>query len=319
MKLVPHAGQAGWRASASVAIACPAAAFARPAWLPAPAAAPRCDYRVCFVRRSAAARYLGGTFVFPGGALDAEDVTHAAAAFGDESLAGRLCAVREAFEEAGALLVTPEVAAYPEAWRRRAAGGERDAFWGMVRELSVQPDVGALRFWCSFTTPDAVANSSTKGGFATDFFTTTITPAHAALLRADGLEATCLEWLTPEECLSAHASRLMELPLPQWFIMSELAANVREISQLGSYASSPQRALIRDHDIKPYEVHADPDAVSPTDPLILVHPGDELHPLYPLPGHKNRVHLQRQDARPLHWETTVDPGLRLQPRTESPQ
>jgi 8-oxo-dGTP pyrophosphatase MutT (NUDIX family) len=57
---------------------------------------------VLLVRRNPSQRFMGGAWVFPGGAVDAEE----AAAKGD--LAHRLAAIREAEEEAGIALGAPE-------------------------------------------------------------------------------------------------------------------------------------------------------------------------------------------------------------------
>ena len=55
---------------------------------------------VLLVRRNPAQRFMGGAWVFPGGAVDADD--------GDGTLAHRLAGVREVEEEAGVRLPGPE-------------------------------------------------------------------------------------------------------------------------------------------------------------------------------------------------------------------
>src|SRR5215213_4431077 len=56
---------------------------------------------VLLVKRNPQQRFMGGAWVFPGGAVDADD--------GDGTLAHRLAAVREVEEEAGVRLPGPEV------------------------------------------------------------------------------------------------------------------------------------------------------------------------------------------------------------------
>src|SRR3954449_8278048 len=54
---------------------------------------------VLLVRRNPAARFMGGAWVFPGGAVDADE--------GEGDAAHRVCAVRELEEEAGIAGVDP--------------------------------------------------------------------------------------------------------------------------------------------------------------------------------------------------------------------
>ena len=55
---------------------------------------------VLLVQRNPAQRFMGGAWVFPGGAVDAED--------GDDHLAHRAAGIREVAEEAGVTLTGPE-------------------------------------------------------------------------------------------------------------------------------------------------------------------------------------------------------------------
>src|SRR3954447_21624584 len=57
------------------------------------------DLEVLLVKRNPAARFMGGAWVFPGGAVDAGD--------GDDDAAHRAAAVREVAEEAGLRLPDP--------------------------------------------------------------------------------------------------------------------------------------------------------------------------------------------------------------------
>eukprot|EP00659_Diplonema_papillatum_P000877 gene877-1353_t len=246
-----------WRRSASVIVACPIEAFETPSWC-AKGKEQQADYRVCLMKRSEGASFMGSTSVFPGGALDDEDIAFAAGVLHDPATASKVCAVRESFEEAGAVFVKPYPTEYPVAWRDRAKT-DATAFFEMVDALGVLPDVDAMHFWCSFTTPDAVAVRMERGGFMTDFFATTVTRPQAHQFTSDQTETSDLVWLTPDEALRAHASRAINLPPPQWVVFDELSKNVCNLSDLASYAASPQRSLIRDHDIKPYVLLPHPD------------------------------------------------------------
>ena len=58
------------------------------------------DLEVLLVRRNPDQRFMGGAWVFPGGAVDAED--------GDDRLAHRAAGIREVAEEAGVTLAGPD-------------------------------------------------------------------------------------------------------------------------------------------------------------------------------------------------------------------
>jgi 8-oxo-dGTP pyrophosphatase MutT (NUDIX family) len=63
---------------------------------------------VLLVQRNPAARFMGGAWVFPGGAVDATE--------GDGDSAHRICAVRELEEEAGVVLGDPDVLVAYSRW-----------------------------------------------------------------------------------------------------------------------------------------------------------------------------------------------------------
>src|SRR5205085_6258404 len=63
---------------------------------------------VLLVKRNPAARFMGGAWVFPGGAVDATE--------GDGDSAHRICAVRELEEEAGVVLGDPDALVAYSRW-----------------------------------------------------------------------------------------------------------------------------------------------------------------------------------------------------------
>src|SRR5688572_7456934 len=98
---------------------------------------------------------MADAFVFPGGKVDATD------------LSPEHAAIRELFEEAGVLLarVAPRGAARgPSAldprlvdeWRGRLAAGEGgESFDDLCRAEGLEPDTAALAFWSRWVTPSA--------------------------------------------------------------------------------------------------------------------------------------------------------------------
>ncbi|XP_053934749.1 acyl-coenzyme A diphosphatase NUDT19 isoform X2 [Cuculus canorus] len=150
----------------------------------------RCDYQLLLLQRSGRSGFMPGAHVFPGGLAEPDDFSaewlellpppprcglravkppppgcdraplfsaeRGSALPGDVAL--RLCALREAFEEAGVLLSVPErgAEALPEAelreWRRRVREEPR-GFLQLCRRLRCRPDIWALREWSNWLTP----------------------------------------------------------------------------------------------------------------------------------------------------------------------
>jgi len=135
---------------------------------------------VFMLRRNLAVEFMGGAYVFPGGAVDAGD--RAPELLGrchgrDDSSASTqlgmhaggmgfwVAAVRETFEEAGVLLARsaaasdrpvelddPSVAARLEAARRAVGAGER-SFVEVVQDEDLLLDAGALHLFSHWITP----------------------------------------------------------------------------------------------------------------------------------------------------------------------
>lgn len=153
---------------------------------------------VLLVQRSLAASFMPGVWVFPGGAVDAEDA-------GDEEAAHRACAVRELHEEAG-IELAPDVELL--AWSR----------W-------ITPELVPIRFDTRFYVALAPAHSPPRpdGSETTDAAWTG--PADALARHAAGeldlvfptikhLESL-LPYANSEEVLAAARDRVIEPVLPR--------------------------------------------------------------------------------------------------------
>jgi 8-oxo-dGTP pyrophosphatase MutT (NUDIX family) len=141
---------------------------------------------VLLLRRNPAARFMGGAWVFPGGAVDVCDVAGGASRLAGEAdldVSYRIAAVREVEEEAGLRL----------------------------------PDPGALVKFSRWITPPQITIR-----YDTHFFLAPAPPGQQP--RADGEEMVDLGWHTPAGALAAHRRGELELVFPTIKHLEQLAA-----------------------------------------------------------------------------------------------
>ena len=170
---------------------------------------------VLMVRRSAQARFMPGSYVFPGGAVDEadaspaheaacdEDVAALAARIGrvtrtgEQALALAVAALRECFEECGLWLgAPPEPARSATDWallRARLHGGESLAQLASGAGLPLATRV--LQPWSRWVTPFGVPRR-----FDTLFFVAPLPPAQQP--EVDAGETTELAWVSPVAALA---------------------------------------------------------------------------------------------------------------------
>ncbi len=205
---------------------------------------------VLLTRRHAGIRFLGGVWVFPGGALDPADCSPAAfgrvvpeaadrcacrlaatpgrACSRSEALGLYVAACRETFEEAGVLLareadgrpVRPERVRALQA--ERAGIARRPAGFGemLERELLFL-DPSRLVSWAHWITP-----SSEPQRFDTAFFAVAMPAEQPVLL--DARESTDHAWMTPEAALAAFGRGEMSLVSPTLVTLGEIAESFAE-------------------------------------------------------------------------------------------
>jgi 8-oxo-dGTP pyrophosphatase MutT (NUDIX family) len=159
---------------------------------------------VLLVRRSPAASFMPGVWVFPGGVIEADDavapgVGRDAAVADDEELAHRACAVRELLEEAGI-------------------------------ELPADAD---LRPWSRWITPEVVPVR-----FDTRFYVA-LAPPHSPP-RPDGAETTEAAWISPREALDRHGDGELSLVFPT---IKHLESLLRYASAEEVLAAAGDRAI----------------------------------------------------------------------------
>eukprot|EP00747_Dinoflagellata_sp_TGD_P169360 gnl/TRDRNA2_/TRDRNA2_198171_c0_seq1.p1 gnl/TRDRNA2_/TRDRNA2_198171_c0~~gnl/TRDRNA2_/TRDRNA2_198171_c0_seq1.p1 ORF type:complete len:323 (+),score=62.23 gnl/TRDRNA2_/TRDRNA2_198171_c0_seq1:79-1047(+) len=313
------------RLSASLVMLCPKA------WLPAGAKNVRADgpedYCVCLVKRSARGSFASAV-VFPGGQLDAADITLAnrlAAAEDVQPLALRAAALRESFEEAGLLLAEPELdGTGRSAARKRLQDGNAEAFGSFLAESSAKPATQALQKFCCFITPDFEHKRMKKGGFEAHFFLAKVPSAQeAARAVADGTEVTNLLWASPSSGLRLAEHGDISLAPPQWYILTQLSLRLPNLDGLHAWSTDPRGSLDRDFAFKPHPLAGEmkTDGVAKMD---LALPGDCEHPVFPGPaGCRHRILAETkgpQSFRCLGLERTVNyPSDHVGPRAPKSQ
>ncbi|WP_298210274.1 hypothetical protein [Ferrimicrobium sp.] len=184
-------------------------------------------FEVLLLRRNKDLAFAGGAHVFPGGSVDPDD--------GDPALIARcsgmppeeadrrlditnalrfyVAALREAYEEAGILLVTDDPSRSVgdleyQLWvaRRALVEGER-SFAQIVQHLDLLLDVGALIYVAHWITPEGAPRR-----FDTRFFLARVPPQQLAT--PDRSEIVGEVWITPERALDAYNQGQFELVLP---------------------------------------------------------------------------------------------------------
>jgi 8-oxo-dGTP pyrophosphatase MutT (NUDIX family) len=177
---------------------------------------------VCLLRRSDESRFMPGSYVFPGGWIDASDrdaaFWQARCDLSPDAVAGRLArgidaatvlsaavaAVRETFEEAGVLFA-----------RGSDPPSERAEFRRCFEQGDLVLELSALSPWSHWITPVGMPKR-----FDTRFFAAVLPPGQD--VRADGRETTAAVWTTPREALEGNMAGRLPLSPPTLATLHEL-------------------------------------------------------------------------------------------------
>ena len=176
---------------------------------------------VCLMQRNLASDFVGGAYVFPGGAVDPEDRDPASAAVctgPDDAEASRrlgldagglafwVAAIRESFEEAGVLIarhadgrpldVTEPSVSERFVQHRQDVDHGRRTIAAVAQEEGLRLDVGALHYFSRWITP-----LGSHRRYDTRFF---VAAAPDQEVVHDDRELISTEWLTPVEALRRH-------------------------------------------------------------------------------------------------------------------
>ncbi len=198
-------------------------------------------FEVFMVRRNPRSEFVGGAFVFPGGAVDPADseVDHLVCDLDDATasrllglrhggLAWLVAAARELFEEAGILLAVDGSGAPidPEAdpafaarmTRCRAKLNARETtFRSILESLGVRLALADLHFFSHWVTPPGQPRR-----YDTRFFLCRKPPAQDPA--HEGEEATDSVWISPQAAMAAAARGTMTIIFPTLKNLERLAS-----------------------------------------------------------------------------------------------
>lgn len=214
---------------------------------------------VLVIRRHENLAFMGGLWVFPGGALTASDMSRESleripdeskarcARFTDlngSALDPQLCmglavaAYRETFEETGVLLARTAAGHHcaddlliraQEQRRTIVSRPERFADW--LREEDLLLDVDRLLYWAHWITP-----STAPRRFDTRFFLATVPAEQRAAI--DAVEAVDHAWQSPSALIEAAMTGAMPVSQPTLYNLMELDASLRRHESLDALLSA---------------------------------------------------------------------------------
>jgi 8-oxo-dGTP pyrophosphatase MutT (NUDIX family) len=192
------------------------------------------DLHVFMLRRNLNADWVGGAYVFPGGAVDADDRLSEVAArcpgrtdgeassllgLTEGGLAFWVAAVRETFEEAGVLLARPrgergavlDVATVAAAERLAVARGSLNRrekrFADLVADEDLVLDVESLHVFSHWVTPVGMPRR-----YDTWFFVAAAPDGHAYL--HDDAETVASAWIRPGDAVERAEQGELEIIFP---------------------------------------------------------------------------------------------------------
>jgi 8-oxo-dGTP pyrophosphatase MutT (NUDIX family) len=187
------------------------------------------DLHVFMLRRNLQSEWVGGAYVFPGGAVDPGDRDHAVLArcpgrsdadasaqlgLGAGGLGYWVAAVRETFEEAGVLLaraaatgqlVVPSEPRLTELRDQLNAGAI--TFQDLIESEDLVLDVAGIHAFSHWITPEGAPRR-----YDTRFFLAAAPEGHAYL--HDETETVASHWLRPRDALAASDAGDLDLIFP---------------------------------------------------------------------------------------------------------
>ncbi len=239
-------------------------------------------FEVLMLMRNLNSDFVGGAYVFPGGAVDPHDATPEAAArcvgmddvrasailgLDEGGLAYWVACARELFEEAGLLLaVTADgevLDAADDALRERLVERRREVNAGTTRFLDVLADEGlrldgtALGYFAHWITPVGPPRR-----YDTRFFVA-LAPVGQVPVH-DNKELVANTWVTPGEALARHERGEMQLILPT-------IKNLEAVGRFSSSAELVEAARVATSDVPTIE----PRIVADGHGVRILLPGDE--------------------------------------------
>ncbi|XP_035905057.1 LOW QUALITY PROTEIN: nucleoside diphosphate-linked moiety X motif 19-like [Anopheles stephensi] len=264
------------------------------------------NYKVLVFKRTAKTSFMPNSVVFPGGGFDKQDGSLGWEAFFrdrnvsagelkkltevdgprppifhtestdwlDRNVSLRLCALREAFEELGVLLVSDEQKQKRDplysnclhsfdvsTWQQRIHDGEA-TFQELHTALGTVPDLFNLYEWSCWLTPAMFR----KRRFETAFFLAVLN--EIPNIHPEPHEVQEYYWETPAALLEAHRAEKIWLAPPQTYELTRLSF-IYDIDELARFATKRNRK--GSTLLCPVQYNA-------ADGVIFVLPGDDLYP-----------------------------------------
>ena len=241
------------------------------------------------VRRNLRSDFVGGAYVFPGGAVDPLDGgaeaeaccvgrsdAEASALLGVASggLAYWVAVVRETFEEAGLLLARREVgppllAGDPAedtrfASERVAVNAGTRRFLDLCRDERVLLNVGDIHYFAHWVTPRGAPRR-----YDTRFFVAAAPPGQVAA--HDAGETIAEVWISPADALARHRAGDIEIIFP----------TIRNLQAIGRFATSTALLAAAEHASSAVPA-IEPRVVPDGNGMRIVLPGDPAYERAPV-------------------------------------
>ncbi|XP_002735907.1 acyl-coenzyme A diphosphatase NUDT19-like [Saccoglossus kowalevskii] len=221
-------------------------------------------------------------------------------------IAFRICAIREAFEESGLLIVKPSGISKNEhglaKWSkitqcvkkigrrkllqcRQRVHDNGAEFFDLCKELACVPNVWALCEWNIWLTPVGLPKR-----YDTIFYICCLDDVPVPQLLPDDQEIVKSTWLTPKETVNLWLSKTIRLIPPQMYEMLRLV-NFRKFTGLHQFTKQRERKGIERYF---------PVMIIASDGVIEVYPGDSLYPMVPDPTRHSIVEVDGTMEENLH-------------------
>jgi glyoxylase-like metal-dependent hydrolase (beta-lactamase superfamily II)/8-oxo-dGTP pyrophosphatase MutT (NUDIX family) len=199
------------------------------------------SYEVLMTKRPDSMAFMGGTYVFPGGALEDADMSDAMAArsilgrddaaerVGEESIDGATalgllcCALRELYEEAGILIarqganpVNPAEVREVYAPRHAEVGHDAETFAAFLEREDLKLETDVLVGHGRLITPEQAPIR-----FDARFFVAPLPEGQAVMPHPT--EVVEWLWISPERALEQARSKELDIPIPTMAVLQGLA------------------------------------------------------------------------------------------------
>jgi 8-oxo-dGTP pyrophosphatase MutT (NUDIX family) len=222
----------------------------------------RKEVEVLVIRRHENLAFMGGLWVFPGGALSAFDMAgesleripeqskarcarftdlYGHALDVDQCMGLAVAAYRETFEETGVLLARTAEGDHCAddllirvQEQRRTIVSQPERFAALLREENLLLDVDRLLYWAHWITPSIVPRR-----FDTRFFLATVPAQQTATI--DAVEAVEHAWRSASTLIEAANSGVMPVSQPTLYNLMELDACLRRHGSLDALVSAETR------------------------------------------------------------------------------